>query len=385
MSIPSRPIRILHVLAALDRGGIGSWLVNVARHVDRRRHAMDFLVNSTRKGAHEAVLEGLGCEIIRCPAHGSPFAYVPRMKRVLAARPRYDVLHTHSYLFGSVDALAARYARIPGVIAHIYPTADWKGGERASLSRRLYRATAATILTRVPDVVLCDSDAAGEGLQRLVPSAIPIRRFPRTLYCGTDFCALEASPEAADDVRRRLGIPPGAPMILTIGRYVPHKNHQALIPIAKTVLEQVPSAVFVTIGEGPGKESFERSVAAARLAAQFRILGAQPDVAPFYGAANLFLFPSLMEGFGLVIVEAAAAGLPIVASAIPGIEEAARAAFAPVLVDPSDPQAFGRAVCECLSRPAADFRPEPALLRPYSIESSVQQLTGIYDHSGGMS
>ena len=87
-----------------------------------------------------------------------------------------------------------------------------------------------------------------------------------------------------------------------------------------------------------------------------------------------------MEGFGLVIVEAAAAGLPIVASAIPGIEEAARAAFAPVLVDPSDPHAFGRAVCECLSRPAADFRPEPALLRPYSIESSVQQLTGIYDN-----
>ena len=125
-------------------------------------------------------------------------------------------------------------------------------------------------------------------------------------------------------------------------------------------------------------DEIEKLVDRRDLTSRFRLVRSRPEIAPLYQSSDLFLFPSLMEGFGLVVVEAAAAGLPIVASHIPGILDSAQASVAPSLVEPYDTEAFVTAVLEVLNQPKSDYAPRPELLEPFDIEASVNRLCRIY-------
>jgi glycosyltransferase involved in cell wall biosynthesis len=85
-----------------------------------------------------------------------------------------------------------------------------------------------------------------------------------------------------------------------------------------------------------------------------------------------------MEGFGLVVVEAAAAGLPIITSRIPGIPDSAQSSPYAILLDPQDTEGFVHAVLDGLNQPKTDFAPVPALLQPFDISTSSQNLLEIY-------
>ncbi len=89
-----RPIRVLHVLGALNRAGAETWLMNVLRHIDRERFQLDFVVHTTAPGAYDPEVRALGSRIFPCLGTRNPLRYGRNLKAILQNEGPYDVVHS---------------------------------------------------------------------------------------------------------------------------------------------------------------------------------------------------------------------------------------------------------------------------------------------------
>lgn len=202
----------------------------------------------------------------------------------------------------------------------------------------------------------------------------------RVLYYGIDLTPFYADYDDAA-LRAELGIPPDAFVVGHIGRLTEQKNHAFILQIAKAVLAREPKAYFLLMGEGELRAEIEAMVETHQLNGRVILPGTTPNVARYLkGAMDVFLFPSLYEGFGLVLLEAQAAGLPcIYADHLPNdvaVVEPLLTALS--LNQPAD--VWAEAV---LSARQAAISPAAALdivaASPFRIQHSQQALLELYD------
>jgi|KBSSwiStaDraftv2_1062776.scaffolds.fasta_scaffold176750_2 glycosyltransferase involved in cell wall biosynthesis len=137
--------------------------------------------------------------------------------------------------------------------------------------------------------------------------------------------------------------------IVAVANLRPGKGHDTLIAAAPSILERFPDAHFDLIGDGTERESLERLVRERGLTAAFTFSGHVENVPERLAAADLFTLPSESEAFPNAVLEAMAAGLPIVASAVGGICEVVHQNRTGLLVPPRDPQALADALCRLMT------------------------------------
>ena len=138
------------------------------------------------------------------------------------------------------------------------------------------------------------------------------------IHRGRDPAAfLSSRPAAVDNLRRRLQLPEGAPVLLNVARLVLAKNQLELIRAVPAAVRAMPDCILLIAGEGPERFALQREIARLGIARNVRLLGNRADVPDLLQLANLFVFPSLYEGHPGALVEAMFAALPIVASDIP--------------------------------------------------------------------
>lgn len=378
MSDGNHPIRILHVVGGMNRGGVETWLMHILRHIDRAQFRMDFLVHTTQPCAYDDEIRAFGSHVIPCLHPHRLARYVWSFRRILDEYGPYDVIHSHVYLFsGFILWLAAR-CNIGVRVANIYPTEDRQGSKRTRWFRSLYRQAMINSLVANATHSLFDSEHAQEAFAAMVGRSLP--NFS-VVYPGIDLSPYLQEIEV-EPIRKELDIPFDSKVILTVGRYVPHKNHQHLLQIAEQVLEIRSDVIFLLVGDGPLYPDIRKRVEEMRLDEYFRFVRGRPDIVPLFKAADLFLFPSLMEGFGIVIVEAAAAGLSIVASQIPGILDSAKASPSATLIPPQDTEGFVNAILETLEQQKTRQTSSPSLLAPFDVSTSIENLLNIYETEG---
>lgn len=176
--------------------------------------------------------------------------------------------------------------------------------------------------------------------------------------------------------RRRFGLPQAQPIHLNVGRLAAQKNQDVLI----RALACLPQAHLVLAGAGPSAETFRSLAVTLGVEDRLHMLGALPagDIADLYGAADLFVFPSVWETFGLAAVEAGMTGLPMVVADLPVLREVLRAGGGePVaFVAPSDIEGWIAAIARALE-PAAP-RPATAFARALSGKYSRQRMIESY-------
>lgn len=299
-------IRILHAIGGLDRGGIETWLLHVLRRTDRRRFQMDFLVHTERAGAYDAEVRALGSRIIVCPRPRRPWRYLSALDRALREHGPYDVVHGHLHRFSGVVLGAARRRRVPIRIAHSHVARI--DGDAGPLRRLYLRAAARSIRTHAT-VGLAASTQAAEDLFGTGWRTDPRWRI---LSYGIDLTPFAAAPER-ERVRAEWGLEPDAVVLGHVGRFEPQKNHAFLLEIMAAAARLDPRVRPLLVGDGPLRPKVERRAAELGLRAVFT--GSRPDVPRLMlGAMDVFLFPSRFEGLGLAMVEAQAAGLPVVAT-----------------------------------------------------------------------
>jgi glycosyltransferase involved in cell wall biosynthesis len=305
-----RPIRILHVVGGMNRGGTETWLMNILRNIDRDRFRMDFLVHTTQPCAYDDEIRDLGSQIIPCLYPSKPGLYARNFKRILHEHGPYDTVHSHVHHFSGYVLRLAQQADVPVRIAHSHLDTSQLDA-KAGLLRRGYLKLMKRWIARHATIGLAASRKAGVALFGSNWDTDPSRQI---LYCSIDLTPFQKFVDPVS-VRTELGIPPDAFVIGHVGRFDEQKNHLFLVEIAAEVAKQEPKMRLLLVGDGPLRSEIEQKVVRLDLATRTVFAGVRPDVPRLMlSAMDVFLFPSLYEGLGLVLIEAQAAGLPCIFS-----------------------------------------------------------------------
>ncbi len=303
-----KPIRILHVLGMLQRGGVETWLMHILRMIDRDQYQMDFLVHVPEPQDYDDEVRTLGSKVILCPHARQPLRYARDFLRVLKEHGPYDVVHSHVHQYSGLVLRLAKRAGVPVRIAHSHLDAsDFEA--QASPQRKTYLRLMHHWIDACATDGLAASRQAADNL--FGPRWEDDPRY-RTLFCGVDFRPFGQSI-CSTEVRAEFSIPPDAFVIGHVGRFTDQKNHAFLLDVAEAVVKRDPHVRFLLVGDGELRPEMMARADRMALSAHVIFAGSRPDVPRLVrGAMDAFLFPSRYEGLGLVLVEAQAAGLPCV-------------------------------------------------------------------------
>ena len=365
-------MRILHLITSLDMGGAQKHLLAVVKGLRNRGHQADvaFFKNPTLAADFAAT----GATVIDLYARGTldPML-LPRLARLLASG-HYDILHTHLLKADSYGAVAGALARTPVVAS--------KHNDEAVLRNPLVGVVHGG-LSRLDQRVVVLSDYVGRYV--VEKGRVDRSRIQRVYYGLPPVCP--ASPEDGLRVRSELGIPANAPLALTVGRLTEQKGLTHLLEAMALVLRRLPEARLLVVGDAQdGREEYKQRLLSLHqsLSLGDRVIftGVRPDVPSLMQAADLFTMASLWEGFGLVFLEAMAAGKPVVAARVSAVPEVVADGVTGLLVPPADPQAMAEAILALLSDPErARSMGDAGLVRlreHFSEEKMVDSLEQLY-------
>lgn len=285
---------------------------------------------------------------IACPGDTAGLALLKR-----AAREGFRI---KAYDLDDLDGLQA-WLKVSGAeLFHVHAGIGWEGHALVRCGKAIglpvvrtehlpylltsvvqqaeYRAMLLSVDARIAvSHAVQDSHAGkGGGKQAVIPNGI---------WAGI-------GQRSSGHVRDELGLSASDQLVLTVSRLTEQKGHATLIAAAPAILEIHPNAKFVLAGDGPERESLTASIAQHGLTENFRLLGTRNDVEDLLSASDLFVLPSYFEGLPLALLEAMAAGVPVVATRIGGTIEAIGASH-PFLVPAGDAAALAKAVINALS------------------------------------
>jgi glycosyltransferase EpsF len=310
--------RVLHLVSVLDAGGIEKWLLSILGQVPRAEYSMDFCCTGRSPGQLTSIAQQNGASVLHCPAvpgHGS----FPRRLCELFRKGEYDVIHNHLETFSAWPVWSARQVGVPVISSFHnthFPPKTWTRVQGARQLRSVYAALSRSYALKKSSYVTGCSRAVLASLARTGGR----RENWRVLYYGVDLPGRSSVAEQ-DALRQELQWPVESRIILHVGRMIEQKNHAGVLAVFRRVLSQVPSAKLLLVGDGPLRPRVESGIRAQGLTQSVRWLGLRTDVPELMSKCDLFLFPSRYEGFGIAPVEANAAGLPVVGSAIAGLDE----------------------------------------------------------------
>lgn len=294
------PIRVLQVVTHMERGGLESMLMNYYRHIDRERVQFDFLVHRQERAAFDDEIESLGGKLYRLPRL-VPWSegYLAALNHFFDEHPEYKIVHVHQDCLSSVILRAAAQHNIPVRIAHSH-----NANQDKNLKYPIKLWYKRSIPKYTTNLFACGKDAGdwmfGGAPYQIINNAI-------------DATAYSFNPKKRIEMRHQLGLADKL-IIGHVGRFNPQKNHLFLLDIFAALLKKEPNAVLLLVGGGENMLKIQAKAHALGIAEHVRFLGVRSDVADLMQAMDVFVFPSLYEGLGIVLIEAQAAGLPCVVS-----------------------------------------------------------------------
>ena len=301
--------RVLHVFGRLNRGGAETMVMNLYRNIDRSKVQFDFIVHTTDKCDYYDEIKSLGGKIYSIPAYigKNHFQYKKAWLNFLKRHQEYKIIHGH---VRSTAAIYLKIAKKYGLvtIAHSHSTSSGVGFSAIVKNILQYpiRYTA--------DYLFACSSNAGEWLYGkkacqkekffIIKNAIDAKKF---IY----------DEDKRNEMRREFNLEDKY-VIGHIGRFNSPKNHKVLIDIFKELHDKNDKTVLILVGDGELKPIIEKKVADLELSNSVIFTGVRSDIPELLQAMDIFLFPSLFEGLGIVAIESQAAGLHcIVADTIP--------------------------------------------------------------------
>jgi glycosyltransferase involved in cell wall biosynthesis len=370
--------RILHVVGGMNRGGIETWLMQILRHIDRDRFPMDFLVHTTQESAYNQEICALGSKVIPCPHPSQPWLYAHNFQQILRENGPYNIIHSHVHHFSGLILRLAKQAGVSVRIAHSHFDSSSIQAQ-ASWNKRFYLALMKRWIARYATTGLATSRAAAADLFGLYWKTDP--RW-QTLYCGVDLKPFHALVSRAT-VRAELGIPIDALVIGHVGRFEPGKNHQFLLEIAAEVIKRESKMHLLLVGDGSLRLDIKQKIIQMGLKDRVILTGSRSDVPRLIlGAMDVFVFPSLYEGLGLVLIEAQAAGVPCVLSdVVPEEADVVKPLMQRIsLLQPAP--VWAEAVIAATKQNKVIITQQEALTTiensPFALESAVNQLQSHY-------
>lgn len=296
--------RVLHVVSRMDRAGQETLIMNLYRNIDKSQVRFDFLCTVRGKGDYDEEIQELGGNI----NHLTPNKYLKKVKHLaiiervyryasfFRKHKEYDIVHFHNYHAYSclVQVLGAKLGGVKNIIIHSHNT----NAPHPSLH---------VISKKILNIFsfhrfACSEDAArwmyGDKKAKIVLNGINPDKFA-------------FNSKQRECTRKELGLEDNTIAILHIGRFNYQKNHIFLLDVFKEYHQTHPESKLLLVGRGELENDVKTHISTLNIEDNVELLGIREDISSLFDACDLFLFPSLFEGLGIVLVEAQASGIPI--------------------------------------------------------------------------
>lgn len=332
--------RVLHLVETLQIGGTETQAVQTALH--QHSTGQQVVVGCLR--AEGPLLEVLQLTCI-------PVIEFSKQKKLLSIhcvwqllrlavflrRERFKVLHCHDLMSNLLGVPAARLAGTPIVISsrRYLDLEWWRGSWRNRMVGWIYKLSTYVIVNSksIRDLLIQRDGVRREKIQ-VIYNGIDLDRF------GESVSHHDATLSA---IRKHSVL-----VAVAANMYSPVKGHATLIAAAKRVCDDFPQVRFVLIGDGVERPRLEELVKRAELQEHFLFLGSRKNVPELLASCNLFVLPSESEGLPNVVLEAMAAGLPVIATAVGGVPELIQDGVTGLLVPSREPKELSASILRLL-------------------------------------
>lgn len=361
------PLRVLFINSIQMWGGAEVWLMDVMHGLTRRGHEVTLACRPGTILEKNARAEGFGVEAVAMRSDFDP-AVIARLARLMRAR-RIELVSTNMDKELRAGGVAAR---LVGRVA-VVPSREVDYPLKNKLR---YRFT----YNCLADHVLANSAATKRSLLMNAPWLSPDRI--EVVYKGIDPAPYLAAPEEGAALRRELGIAADAPVVGFVGQIIERKGIPDLVWSIPRVVERVPGVKFLFAGEGKLLEFLLAKTRELGVADRVIHAGFRRDVPAVMKAIDLLVLPSVVEGFGYVLVEAMAAGKPVVATNVSSIPEIVQHDATGILVDVHDAEALAAAIAAVLGSGdrgrAMGERGRAVMLDKFTLERMVDRVEGVF-------
>ena len=319
MAEKKEPIRIAHIIGKWVGGGVEAVVMNYYRHIDHSKIQFDFICDDDSTNIPYEEIEKLGGKVILIPPYQKVLKYHKELKKVLK-EGNYKIVHSHINTLSVFSLWAAKSAGVPIRIAHSHSTSnksEWKKNLLKQFLKPFSKVFANTYFscTEHAGRWLFGNKTFDKGLVTVINN-------------GIDVDSYAFNEKIRNEKRKELNFKDTDLVIGHIGRFMKQKNHEFLIDVFNELYKENNNYKLMLIGQGPLEDEIKQKVKDLDIENAVIFLGQKTDANKYYQAMDLFLFPSLYEGLGMVFVEAQAAALPSIASTeVPKIAEASDRAY----------------------------------------------------------
>ncbi|AKT36021.1 glycosyltransferase [Chondromyces crocatus] len=368
----SEPARVAHLVLALRVGGLERVVLRLLERTPRDRF-QPVVCALEEPGALASELDRLGVPLTVIRRRPGLDPRLPVLLSRWMARERIDLVHTHNpnpHFYGALAAAMTRATRARSTprLVHTKHGRNTPGAARKVLVNRL-----ASSLTDRVVAVSEDARRVAIEVEGVTPSRVV------TILNGVD--TEEFRPGDPTVARSRLGLPHEGYHIGCVARLSPEKDHATLLSAFAALHARRPDAHLTLIGDGPERHALEAQTASLGVGHAVTFAGMRSDIAESLPAFDVFALASRTEGISLTLAEAAACGLPIVATRVGGNPEIVRDQQTGLLVPAADPAALTAAldaIATHTDRAALGHRGRAWVAERFSAERMASAYTSLY-------
>lgn len=292
-------IRILQIVNYMGRGGLETMLMNYYRHIDREKFQFDFLTHRNQEAEYDQEIQNMGGIIYRVPrVNPLSFSYHKEEMDVFL-RHKYRIAHCHMDCMSAFPLYHAKKAGVPIRIAHSH-NKDQKKDIKYPV-----KMICKGLIPRVANQLFACGTEAGNFMFGNHPFKIMKNAIKVKDYVFND--------QVRNQVRQEFNLSNNI-VLGNVANFSKQKNHTFLLDIFSIYHEMHKNSKLLLVGDGTGRTRIEEKICKLGLQDDVIMTGVRSDVNRILQAMDVFVFPSLYEGLGIVAIEAQASGLPCIIS-----------------------------------------------------------------------